>query len=125
MDESNDNPRDALQDARRYLVRTNEGDVVVVVNSDAGGLDDDLFTYETPSEANVVGLTMTIPLTAFSSKVVDIIEMQGTAAFGGSDKLREMLVREKATSELRRLERYAKESAAAREERGEGTDPAS
>lgn len=107
MSESYRNQREGTEGARRYMVRTNQGDVVVIVNGEAGGLDDDLFSYEAPTTENVVGLTMTTPLTAFAAKVVDIIEMQGTEAFGGSDKLREMLVREKATSELRRLERFA------------------
>lgn len=93
---------------RRYLVRTNQGDVVVLVNAEAGGLDDDLFAYAAPTATNVEGLTMTTPLTAFAAKVVDIIELQGTAAFGGSETLREMLVREKATAELLRLERFAR-----------------
>jgi len=111
MSESSRNEQQGTEGARRYMVRTNQGDVVVIVNGEAGGLDDDLFSYEVPTAENVVGLTMTTPLTAFASKVVDIIEMQGTEAFGGSDKLREMLVREKATSELRRLERFAETAA--------------
>lgn len=94
---------------RRYLVKTDHGDVVVFVNPDAGGLDDDLFSFEAATPENVAGLTMTTPLTAFSAKVVDVIELHGTAEFDGSAKMLEMLVREKATYELRRLERFAQE----------------
>src|SRR5690554_2366722 len=97
---------------RRYLVKTNHADVVVFVNPDAGGLDDDLFSFEAATPDNVAGLTMTTPLTAFASKVVDVIELHGTSEFGGSPKMLEMLVKEKATHELRRLERFAQELAA-------------
>lgn len=107
-----ESPHGTAGETRRYLVRTSQADVVVVVNPDAGGLDDDLFSFEAVTEANVADLTMTTPLTAFAAKVVDIIELHGTAEFGGSSKLLEMLVKEKATHELRRLERFAQELAA-------------
>src|SRR5690606_40764536 len=83
---------------RRYLVRTNDGDVVVVVNPHAGGLDDDLFDLAPATPETTAGIEMTTPLSAFSAKAVDIIELHGTEGFGGSAALREMLVREKATA---------------------------
>src|SRR5690606_8387508 len=98
------------QEERRYLVKTNDGDVVVVVRAEAGGLDDDLFQLRRPDPANLEGITMTTPLTAFSAKAVDIIELHGTGSFGGSDQLKEMLVREKATALLRSIERFAKQA---------------
>lgn len=94
----------------RYVVKTNHCDVVVVVNTAAGGLDPDLLSFEVPTDDNTAGLTMTTPLSAFAAKVVDIIEAQGTAGFSGTDTLREMLVKEKATQELRRLERFARDA---------------
>lgn len=97
---------------RRYLVKTNAGDVVVLVNAAAGGLDDDLFELRAATEESTAGLTMTTPLSAFGAKVVDLIELHGTATFTGSDTLREMLIKEKATFELRRIERFARERAA-------------
>lgn len=103
---------EGANEPRRYLVKTNHADVVVFVNPDAGGLDDDLFSFEAATPDNVAGLTMTTPLTAFAAKVVDVIELHGTDAFGGSPNLLEMLVKEKATHELRRLERFAQELAA-------------
>lgn len=103
---------------RRYLVRTNTGDVVVVVNARAGGLDDDLFGLEAATTDSVAGITMTTPLSAFGAKVVDLIELHGTGDFKGSDTLREMLVKEKATFELRRIERFAKELAGERDADG-------
>ena len=47
------------------------------------------------------------PAPAPAAKVVDLIELQGTDDFGGSPKLLEMLIKEKATFELRRLGRFA------------------
>jgi len=52
---------------------------------------------------------MATPLSAFSAKAVDIIELHGTAGFTGSQVLREMLVREKATALLRSIERFARQ----------------
>ena len=94
---------------RRFLVKTNDGDVVVVVNTAAGGLDDDLFSFEPATAETMAGIDMTTPLSAFGSKVVDLIELQGTETFTGSSALLELLVKEKATFELRRIERFAKE----------------
>lgn len=115
MSEPVEPPTQGPSEVRRYLVKTNQADVVVVVNAAAGGLDDDLFSFEAADAENVAGLTMATPLTAFAAKVVDLIELQGTDEFGGSAKLLEMLVKEKATFELRRLERFAQELAAAAE----------
>lgn len=96
---------------RRFLVKTNAGDVVVVVNPTAGGLDDDLFSLEAPTQEALAGIDMTTPLSAFGAKVVDLMELYGTSDFTGSATLREMLIKEKATFELRRIERFAKEQA--------------
>jgi len=93
---------------RRYLVKTNAGDVVVVVNKEAGGLSDDLFGLEPATERSTAGIDMTTPLSAFGAKVVDLIELHGTDDFTGSATLRDMLIKEKATFELRRIERFAR-----------------
>lgn len=100
-------PVKGSREPRRYLVQTVHADVVVTVNADAGGLDDDLLSFEAADAENVADLTMSTPLTAFAAKVVDLIELQGTDDFGGSPKLLEMLIKEKATFELRRLGRFA------------------
>jgi hypothetical protein len=97
--------------ARRYLVKTNVGDVIVVVNPLASGLADDLFAFEPVTPEGLEQVDMTTPLSAFGAKVVDLIELHGTAEFTGSETLRDMLVREKATSELRRIERFAQQHA--------------
>lgn len=101
--------RPARREERRYLVKTNDGDVVVVVNPEAGGLDDDLFSLEAATPETTAGIAIATPLSAFSAKAVDIIELHGTGGFGGSDALREMLVREKATALLRSIERFARQ----------------
>lgn len=97
--------------ARRYLVRTNVGDVIVVVNPLASGLADDLFAFEAVTPEGLGQVDMTTPLSAFGAKVVDLIELHGTSEFTGSSTLREMLIREKATAELRRIERFAQQHA--------------
>lgn len=95
---------------RRYLVRTDFGDVVVGVNDKASGFDPDLIEVTTVAESERGSFDMATPLRAFGAKMVDIIELQGTAEFSGSDVMREMMVGEKATAELKRIERFAKEA---------------
>ena len=98
---------------RRYLVTTDHGDVVVTVNPAAGGLDPDLLELGPVTATVAQELTMATPLRAFSAKMVDIIEIQGLGDVTMSGSLRDMLVREKATQELHRIERYAKDAKAA------------
>lgn len=94
---------------RRFLVTTDAGDVVVTVNDAADGLDPALMSLAMADERTVRELPMATPLRAFAAKMVDLIEAQGTGAFAGGERMREMLVREKATADLRRIERYARE----------------
>ena len=98
---------------KRYLVRTDHGDVVVGVNPNASGFDADLIEVTTVNEDERGSFDMATPLRAFGAKMVDIIELQGTADFSGSDTMREMMVREKASAELNRIERFAKEKSSA------------
>jgi hypothetical protein len=94
---------------RRFLVTTDDGDVVVTVNDDADGLDPALLSLTMADEAAARELPVATPLRAFAAKMVDLIEAQGMGAFAGGERMREMLVREKATADLRRIERYARE----------------
>jgi len=94
---------------RRFLVTTDHGDVVVEVKADAAGLDADLLGLTMADEATAEELPMATPLRAFAAKMVDIIEGQGLGGFAGGERMREMMVREKATAELRRIERFARE----------------
>lgn len=95
--------------SKRFLIATDHGDVVVEVRPDASGLDADLLSLGMADAATAGELPVATPLRAFAAKMVDIIEAQGLGAFAGGERMREMLVREKATSELRRIERFARE----------------
>lgn len=95
--------------AQRFLIITDAGDVVVTVNQQAGGLDADLIALEMADAESASGITMTTPLSAFAAKMVDIIEGQGLSGFAGGDRMRELMVREKATADLLRIERFAKQ----------------
>lgn len=97
---------------RRFLVATDFGDVVVTVDADVDGLDPALVSLAMADEATSSELPVATPLRAFAAKMVDLIEGQGLGAFDGGERLREMLVREKATADLRRIERFAREHAA-------------
>ena len=95
-----------------YLVKTDHGDVLVEVNpSCTNALEKDLLVLHKPTTENTQGISMEVPLRAFSAKMVDIIEGVGTAEVDASPKLLEMMKEEKATSELSRIERWAKENA--------------
>jgi len=99
-----------MSEPSRYLVRTDTGDVVVTVNVGVGGLDDGLLSLaKAPADA-AAAFDMVTPLRAFGAKMVDIIEIAGTDSFGGSATLREMLVKEKATQELKRIEVFARQT---------------
>lgn len=100
-----------MSEPAKYLVRTDTGDVVVTVNAGVGSLDDGLLSLAA-APANAAGdFDMITPLRAFGAKMVDIIELAGTEGFGGSATLREMLVKEKATQELKRIELFARQAA--------------
>jgi len=101
-----------VEQLRRYLVTTDHGDVLVTVNPAAGGLDPDLLELGPVTADSAAGLTMATPLRAFGAKMVDIIELQGLGDLAVSPALREMLVREKATEDLHRIERFAKDARA-------------
>lgn len=97
---------------RRYLVTTDHGDVVVTVNPAVNGLDPALLSLSMANEASANEVGVATPLRAFAAKMVDLIELHGTGDFAGGERMREMLVREKATADLRRIERYARDHAA-------------
>ena len=96
---------------RRFLVTTDHGDVLVRVDPDKGGLEPDLLILEAPTADNAGDLPTTVPLRAFGAKMVELIEAQGGDLPGG-ERLRRMLVQEKASSDLNRIERWARERAA-------------
>jgi hypothetical protein len=97
-----------MTEPKRFLVSTDHGEVLVSVKRAGSGLDADLLSFEMAS-GGVAEPSMTTPLRAFAAKMIDLIEAQGVGDFRGGERMREMLVREKATADLRRIERYARE----------------
>ena len=95
---------------RKYLVKTDYGDVLVTVNEAcSNGLEEDLLLLEMATTENSQDITTEVPLRAFSAKMLDIIEIVGTEGVNMSDKMLEMMKQEKATSDLKKIERFAKE----------------
>jgi hypothetical protein len=96
---------------RRYLVATDHGDVVVEVNEVDSGLDPNLFTLRAPESADADAFA--VPLRAFGAKVVDLVELMGLGELPGGERLRRMMVQERATEALRTIDRWARDRAAA------------
>lgn len=86
--------------------------MVVTVNEAAGGLDADLLILARADERTAAGIDFATPLRAFGAKMLDIIEAQGLGDASLSPAMREMLLREKATQDLKRIEGYARGQAA-------------
>lgn len=92
----------------RYLVVTEHGTVAVVVRSDRSGLDADLIEIELPDEATLASEPMQTPLRAFAAKMVDLVQARGSGGAPVSATMLDMLVREKAAEDLKRIERAAR-----------------
>lgn len=90
----------------RFLVVTEYGRVLVVVRGDRGALDADLIDVRLDQDAEDVELET--PLRAFAAKMVDVLQARGTEGLGLSPGLRDMMVKEKAAEDLRRIERAAR-----------------
>ena len=95
----------------RYLIKTDHGDVVVTVGADADGLDPELLSFRQADAAAMEGIDLEVPLRAFAAKMIAIVERKAGATPGG-ESMRAMLIQEKATSDLRRIERWAREHGA-------------
>lgn len=94
-----------------FLVRTEHGEVVVRINPECrNALQNDLLLLSVPSEEEKQEFQMLTPLRAFGAKMVDIIQGVGTGDFDPGPRLRDMMIKEKATSDLKRIERWAKEN---------------
>lgn len=95
---------------RKYLVKTDHGDVLVTVNEACqNGLEEDLILLDMATADNSQDINTEVPLRAFSAKMLDIIEIVGTEGMNMSEKMLDMMKQEKATSDLRKIERFAKE----------------
>lgn len=102
----------------RFLVKTDYGDVLVTVNPECtNALENDLLLLSDPTEG-AQGIELETPLRAFGAKMIDIIEQVGTGGFDPGTKLREMMIREKATSDLNRIERWARDHSGGQGEGG-------
>jgi len=100
--------------ADKYLVRTDHGDVMVTVNkASTSGLDPDLLQLARPTGENSGEIGLVVPLKAFAAKMLEIIDALGTGDFDPGPSLRRVMVAEKATAELKRIERWAREHGAA------------
>jgi hypothetical protein len=97
--------------ADRFLVRTEYGEVVVQVNRECeNALENDLLLLSAPTEADKAGFDVETPLRAFGAKMIDIIRTVGTGNFQPPAGVREMMIKEKATSDLNRIERWARDN---------------
>lgn len=93
---------------RKFLVITDHGEVLVQFDASKGGLDPDLLILDRPNDENAADVVSTVPLRAFGAKMVELIEVQG-GNLPGSEKLRRLLIQEKASADLNRIERWARE----------------
>ena len=99
---------------RRYLILTDDyGDILAELDeTPRNALDGPLFRLSRPSDAERASVPFEVPLRAFSAQVVDSLETVGTGDFRVEPKLLGLLKKEKATEELARIERWAKENPA-------------
>ncbi len=95
---------------RRYLILTDDyGDVLAELDeTPRNALDGPLFKLSRPNAERQD--VIEVPLRAFSAKMVDVIEIVGTGDFNAPPKVLELLKKEKATEELTRIERWAKDN---------------
>lgn len=94
--------------AEKYLVKTDHGDVLVTIDDAAGGLDTDLLSLSSAHGDAIADIDMEVPLRAFAAKMIAIVERKAGETPGG-ERMRRMLIQEKATADLGRIERWAKE----------------
>jgi hypothetical protein len=97
----------------RFLVVTDHGRVLVVVRGDKGALDADLLDVRRHDDAAAEGVALETPLRAFAAKMVDLLVARGTDALPMSPAMRDLMLKEKAAEDLRRIERAARAHAAA------------
>lgn len=93
----------------RFLVRTDYGEVLVRINPECdNALERDLLLLSEPSGQEKAAFSAEVPLRAFGAKVIDIIRTVGTGEFSPPESVLEMMIKEKAASDLNRIERWAK-----------------
>ena len=92
----------------RFLVVTEHGRVLVVVRGDKGALEPDLLDVRRPDDAAAADVDLETPLRAFAAKMVDLLVARGTDALPMSPAMRDLMIKEKAAEDLRRIERAAR-----------------
>jgi hypothetical protein len=90
-----------------FLVVTEHGRVLVTVRGDRSGLDNELVEVRLPTADDLAALELETPLRAFAAKMIELVRARGGDE-ALRDGLRDMLVKEKASEDLRRIERAAK-----------------
>lgn len=97
----------------RFLVVTDHGRVLVIVRGDKDALEPDLLDVRSDDDLAAADVGMETPLRAFAAKMVDLLVARGTDALPMSPVMRDLMVKEKAAEDLRRIERAARAHAAA------------
>ena len=92
----------------RFLVVTDHGRVLVVVRGDKEALEPDLLDVRRDDDDAAEGVALETPLRAFAAKMVDLLVARGTDALPMSPAMRDLMVKEKAAEDLRRIERAAR-----------------
>ena len=92
----------------RYLVVTDHGRVLVIVRGDKDALEPDLLEVRRDDDPAASDVGMETPLRAFAAKMVDLLVARGTDALPMSPAMRDLMVKEKAAEDLRRIERAAR-----------------
>ena len=99
--------------SERFIVVTEYGNVAASVNPEAvNGLESDLLLLDVASEADLEQAAFQTPLRAFAAKMVDLIMAAGFEGVEVPAAVRDMLVRERATEELSRIDRWARDNLA-------------
>ena len=98
----------------RFVVVTEHGRVLVVVRGDKEALEPDLLEVRRHDDDASEGVELETPLRAFAAKMVDLLVARGTDALPMSPAMRDMMLKEKAAEDLRRIERAARALASAR-----------
>ncbi|SRR5690554_1452210 len=100
--------------SEKFIVVTEFGNVAATINPAAdNGLESDLLLLSEASAQDLEEAAFQTPLRAFAVKMVDLIMAAGFEGVNVPATMRDMLVRERATEELGRIERWARDNLAA------------
>lgn len=95
----------------RFVVITEFGPVLVTINpANSGGFDPELLLFGSVNSGEAADVAVEVPLRAFAAKMVEIVEAAGTEGSGMPAGMMQMMISEKATSDLKRIERWAKDN---------------